>query len=106
MSAVQDSFEEVDYDNNIIEIDNDFDSYSKGVTLLVYSSSGELIKGSIPRGFPSYMPLTSGSYQEIEGKTGPGFTTIFTTRMKTEKDYGSEVYTLWTPQPKPFDLSC
>ncbi|MFR7989307.1 MAG: sensor histidine kinase [Anaerovoracaceae bacterium] len=70
MSAVQDSFEEVDYDNNIIEIDNDFDSYSKGVTLLVYSSSGELIKGSIPRGFPSYMPLTSGSYQEIEGENG------------------------------------
>ncbi len=67
MSAVQDSFEDVDYDNNVIEIDNDFDSYSKGVTLLVYSSDGQLIKGSIPGGFPAYMPLTSGVYNEIEG---------------------------------------
>ena len=68
MTAVQDSFEDVDYDNNVIEIDNDFDSYSKGVTLLIYSSDGELIKGTIPGDFPSHMPLVSGSYQEIEGE--------------------------------------
>ena len=68
MTAVQDSFEDVDYDNNVIEIDNDFDSYSKGVTLLIYSSDGELIKGTIPGDFPSHMPLISGSYQEIEGE--------------------------------------
>lgn len=66
MKAVQNSFEDIDYENNIIEIDNDFDSYERGVTLLVYSESGSLIKGNVPNDFPSYTPLTVGEYQEIE----------------------------------------
>lgn len=66
MKAVQSSFDNVEYGNDILEIDNDFDSYTKGVTLLVYSEDGELIKGSTPSGFPSYTPLSSGTYQEIE----------------------------------------
>lgn len=66
MKAVQDSFDEIDYENNIIEIDNDFDSYHRGVTLLVYSEKGELIKGSVPRDFPSSTPLEVGDYEEIK----------------------------------------
>ncbi len=66
MKAVQNSFENVDYENEILEIDNDFDSFHKGVTLLVYSESGQLIKGSVPSGFPSYTPLSTGTYQEIK----------------------------------------
>lgn len=66
MQAVMNSFDEVDYGNNIIEIDNDFDAYSKGVTLLVYSDRGELIKGSVPGSFPSSVPLANGEYVEIE----------------------------------------
>lgn len=66
IKAVQNSFEDIDYQNQIIEIDNDFDSYVKGVTLLVYSESGNLIKGSVPSDFPSYIPLSVGDYQEIE----------------------------------------
>ena len=66
IKAVQNSFEDIDYQNQIIEIDNDFDSYVKGVTLLVYSESGNLIKGSVPSDFPSYTPLSVGDYQEIE----------------------------------------
>lgn len=66
MNAVQTSFEDVEYDNNILEIDNDFDSYHKGVTLLVYSEKGELIKGSVPSSFPASTPLSSGTYQEID----------------------------------------
>lgn len=66
MKAVQNSFDEIEYENDIIEIDNDFDSYYRGVTLLVYSEDGKLIKGSVPRDFPSATPLTQGDYEEIE----------------------------------------
>jgi len=66
MKAVQNSFEDIEYENNIIEIDNDFDAYVRGVTLLIYSESGDLIKGSVPTDFPSYTPLSVGDYQEIE----------------------------------------
>ena len=66
MKAVQNSFEDIEYENNIIEIDNDFDAYVRGVTLLIYSESGDLIKGSVPTNFPSYTPLSVGDYQEIE----------------------------------------
>ena len=66
MKAVQSSFENVDYENEVLEIDNDFDSYHKGVILLVYSEDGQLIKGSAPGGFPAYTPLSSATYQEIE----------------------------------------
>lgn len=66
MHAVQDSFENVDYDNQIIEIDNDFDNYVKGVTLLVYTEKGNLIKGSVPSSFPNHTPLESNEYREIE----------------------------------------
>ena len=66
MKAVQSSFENVDYENEVLEIDNDFDSYHKGVILLVYSEDGQLIKGSAPGGFPTYTPLSTATYQEIE----------------------------------------
>jgi len=66
MKAVQNSFEDIEYENHIIEIDNDFDAYVRGVTLLIYSESGDLIKGSVPTDFPSYTPLSVGDYQEIE----------------------------------------
>lgn len=66
MKAVQNSFEDIDYENQIIEIDNDFDSYVKGVTLLVYSETGNLIKGNVPTDFPSHTPLRVGDYEEIE----------------------------------------
>ena len=66
MKAVQNSFDEIEYANDVIEIDNDFDSYYRGVTLLVYSEKGKLIKGSPPRDFPSYTPLAQGDYEEIK----------------------------------------
>lgn len=66
MYAVQDSFEDIDYENRIIEIDNDFDNYVKGVTLLVYSEDGILIKGSVPSDFPASVPLENGDYKDLE----------------------------------------
>lgn len=69
MHAVQNSFEDIDYDNQIIEIDNDFDNYVKGVTLLVYSEDGHLIKGSVPSEFPGYTPLEAADYRELNTET-------------------------------------
>lgn len=61
MKAVQSSFENVDYENEVLEIDNDFDSYHKGVILLVYSEDGQLIKGLPP---PADFPLTHPFLQQ------------------------------------------
>lgn len=66
MQAVMNAFDEVDYANHILEIDNDFDIYQKGVTLLVYGDNGELIKGAAPSSFPASTPLTTGEYKEID----------------------------------------
>ncbi len=66
MRAVQNSFDDIECKNDIIQIDNDFDAYTKGVTLLIYGEEGTLIKGSTPRDFPSHMPLQNGDYQEFD----------------------------------------
>ena len=66
ITTVQNAFDDIDYENQIIEIDNDFDSYQKSVILLVYTEKGELIKGSIPKNFPAQTPLSTGDYQELE----------------------------------------
>lgn len=67
MKAVQNSFENVDYENEILEIDNDFDSFHKGVTLLVYSESGQLIKGSVPS---ACHPLYTSFHRHLPGNKG------------------------------------
>ena len=69
MHAVQNSFEDIEYENQIIEIDNDFDNYVKGVTLLIYSEEGGLIKGSVPSDFPPSVPLENGHYKELDTET-------------------------------------
>lgn len=65
MKAAQDAFDDIEYRDEYIQIDSDFDSYRKGVTLLVYSSEGDLIKGSLPEDFPYYTPLTNGDFTDI-----------------------------------------
>ncbi len=69
MHAVQESFEDIEYENQIIEIDNDFDNYVKGVTLLVYTEDGNLIKGAVPSDFPGSVPLENSDYKELETET-------------------------------------
>lgn len=66
MRAVQNSFDDIECKNDIIQIDNGFDAYTKGVTLLIYGEEGTLIKGSTPQDFPSHMPLQNGDYQELD----------------------------------------
>lgn len=66
MQAVQNGFDDITYENNVIEIDSRFDSYYRGVTLLVYSDQGDRIKGSMPSGFPATTPLENGEFHELE----------------------------------------
>lgn len=66
IQAVQNGFDEINYENNVIEIDEKFDSYYRGVTLLVYSDRGERIKGSLPSGFPATTPLENGEFHELQ----------------------------------------
>ena len=68
MKAVQNSFDDITAGDDFIEIDNDFDSYRKGVTILVYSESGRLIQGRLPKDFPSHMPLETGNFEAVEGE--------------------------------------
>lgn len=68
MKAVQNAFDDITAGDDFIEIDSDFDAYRKGVTLLVYSESGKLIKGSLPKDFPSYLPLENGNFEETKGE--------------------------------------
>lgn len=65
MKAAQNAFDEITIKDNYVEIDSDFDSYKKGVSLLVYSEDGILIKGSTPKDFPYYTPLINGEFREI-----------------------------------------
>ncbi|MGC2873524.1 ATP-binding protein [Ihubacter sp. mB4P-1] len=68
MKAVQNTFDDIEAGDGFIEIDSDFDAYRKGVTLLVYSESGKVIKGTIPKNFPAQTPLEAGNYEEITGE--------------------------------------
>lgn len=66
-TAVQSAFDSIEYTNTLIEVDNDFDGYYKGVQRLVYSETGSLIIGSLPSEFPSATALTNDTFKEIEG---------------------------------------
>lgn len=64
--AVQNSFDDIENEHGTLEIDDDFDSYYKGVTLLIYSEDGDLIKGSVPSTLKKTLPLESGKYRKVE----------------------------------------
>lgn len=65
MKAVQNGFDEIDAVGNTLQVDNDFDLFHKGVSLLIYDEKGELVKGSAPAQFPASTPLSAGNYDEL-----------------------------------------
>ena len=71
IDAVQNGFDEINYRNDVITINEDYDTYYRGVTLVLYSESGERLKGSLPKDFPKDTPLESGTYKDVtaEGET-------------------------------------
>ncbi|MGF6376398.1 signal transduction histidine kinase [Clostridiales Family XIII bacterium PM5-7] len=65
MKAVQNGFDEIETVGDTLQVDNDFDSFHKGVSLLIYDENGEIVKGSAPARFPSSIPLSAGDFDEL-----------------------------------------
>lgn len=56
-TIVQDGFDKITYKNKVLQIGNDFDTFVKGVTLVVYSEDGNRIHGQVPTDFNGALPL-------------------------------------------------
>lgn len=69
--TVQDGFDDINEAAGVLQLDDRFDSFSKGIILLVYAEDGELLKGTVPEKFPYQIPLESGTFKEADnGKSG------------------------------------
>lgn len=65
MKAVQNSFDEIEAVGDTLQVDNNFDAFHKGVSLLIYDEKGDIIKGSVPTQFPASTPLSAGNFEEL-----------------------------------------
>ncbi|MEG2283730.1 MAG: histidine kinase dimerization/phospho-acceptor domain-containing protein, partial [Bacilli bacterium] len=63
--AVYEAFADIDGDSTTVEVNSDFDKYSKGVTLVLYDEDGNLLLGSTPSKFPASTPLELASYNNV-----------------------------------------
>lgn len=68
IDAVENGFDEITYRNGVITINENFDTYYRGVTLVLYAEDGARIKGNLPHDFPSGVVLESGEYKDVEGE--------------------------------------
>ncbi len=64
--AVREVANGISYFDDRIEIDPDFDFYAQGATILLYGPQGTSLAGTAPTGFPSQVPLVSGTYQTVQ----------------------------------------
>lgn len=49
--SVEEGLRDIDYKNGQLELDDDFEHYDDGVTLLIYDENGTLLEGNVPSGF-------------------------------------------------------
>ncbi|OCA89914.1 MULTISPECIES: HAMP domain-containing histidine kinase [unclassified Bacillus (in: firmicutes)] len=64
--SVKEGFRDIDYENGHLEVDNDFEYYDDGVTLLIYDKNGALLEGNVPSGFNGDIPMNKDGLQTIE----------------------------------------
>ena len=55
--SVKESFRDIRYENGQLEIDDEFEYYDDGVTLLIYDEQGALLAGNVPAGFDESAPI-------------------------------------------------
>ena len=67
IDAVENGFDEISYHNGVITINEDYDTYYRGVTLILYAEDGSRIKGNLPHDFPGEVVLESGEYKDVQG---------------------------------------
>ncbi len=63
--SVKEGLRDIEYENGQLEIDNDFEYFDDGVTLLIYDKNGVLLEGNIPAGFDGNTPISKDSFQTI-----------------------------------------
>lgn len=64
-SIVQEAFDEIEYEDGGLEIDDDLDYFQNGIYLSVYDQYGNLLYGKTPTGFSSDTPLTQDIIQTV-----------------------------------------
>ena len=63
--SVEEGLRDIDYKNGQLEIDDDFEHYDDGVTLLIYDENGTLLKGTAPSGFDHATPIDKEGLKTI-----------------------------------------
>ena len=67
--TVAESFDELEWDDGKLDA-ADFDSYSRGVYLAVYSADGNRIYGRLPKGFDDSLALSGAGIRSEAGENG------------------------------------
>ena len=67
--TVAESFDELEWDGGRLDAEN-FDSYSRGVYLAVYSTDGNRIYGRLPKGFDDSLALSGDGIRSENGENG------------------------------------
>lgn len=64
--GVKEAANGISYFEDRIEIEPDFDFYTKGASILLYGPKGTPLAGNAPSGFPAQVPLVNDNYQTIK----------------------------------------
>lgn len=84
-SAVEKSFQEIEYEDGALEIDEDLDVYKDGVYISVYDDAGHFLYGRIPYEFPTDTDISS---EEIIKVTNDAGTWYVFDHVQIYSDYG------------------
>lgn len=64
---VQESIEEIDWEDGRMEIDSDFYQIEDNVYLSLYDEKGSFLYGKLPNGFPNELMLSNDEIRKMEG---------------------------------------
>lgn len=64
---VQESIEEIDWEDDRMEIDSDFYQIEDNVYLSLYDEKGSFLYGKLPHGFPNEIMLSNDEIRKMEG---------------------------------------
>lgn len=65
--SVTDVGNELIFETNTISIREDIDLFRDGVSIIIYSSDGKIVLGTIPQGFPKEIALKAESHRTVSG---------------------------------------
>lgn len=69
-SAVEKSFQEIEYEDGSLEIDEDLDVYKDGIYISVYDDAGHFLYGRIPYAFPTDAAISTDKMIKISNDAG------------------------------------